>query len=73
MVFVPPFRTVAPPLTPTAMGTLVSWMLLRTRDLGVDEVLVVEVRMKIGVFLTVASMIASAPTAPDAVLRSKPT
>jgi hypothetical protein len=48
-------------------------MLLSARDLGPDELLVVEVRMKIGVFLTVASMIASAPTAPAAVLRSNPT
>jgi hypothetical protein len=55
------------------MGTLVSWMLLRTRDLGVDELLAAEVRMKMGVFVTVASMMASAPTAPEPVLRSKPT
>lgn len=55
------------------MGTLVSLMLLSTSDLGLDELLVVEVRIKMGVFLTVESIIASAPTAPDPVLRSKPT
>lgn len=61
MVVVPPLRTVAPPTTPTAVGTLFRWMLLSTRDPWSWLLLVVDVRTNIGVFVTVASMIASAP------------
>lgn len=61
IVVVPPLKTTAPPTTPTAVGTLVSLMLFRTRE-PPSEVLAVDVRTKMGVLTTVASIIASAPT-----------
>lgn len=65
MVVVPPLSIVAPPWTPTAIGTLVSLMLSRTMDPSRVPVLAAVVRRKIGVFVTTASMIASAPTPCD--------
>lgn len=78
IVVVPPVRTTAPPTTPTAVGTLVSLALLITRDPARWPLLGCEFRIKIGVFVTVASIIASAPTVCAAfvsppVVRSKPT
>lgn len=61
IVKVPPGRTTAPPTTPTAVGTFVSWMLFKTSD-PASEVDGCEFRTKIGVLITTASMIASAPT-----------
>ena len=62
MVVVPPFNTVAPPSTPTAIGTLLSLMLSRTIEPSRVPVLAAVVRKKMGVLDTTASMIASAPT-----------
>lgn len=61
MVVVPPDRTTAPPTTPTAVGTLLSLALLRTIEPPSFPLLGLDVRTKIGVLVTVASMMACAP------------
>lgn len=65
IVVVPPASTVAPPTTPTAVGTLVNLALLITSEPPSLPLLGWEVRTKMGVFDTTASMIASAPTVYD--------
>lgn len=62
IVVVPPGRTTAPLVTPTAVGTLLSLMLLRTMDPARTPLLGSDVRKKIGVLVATASIIASAPT-----------
>jgi len=62
IVVVPPARTVAPPLTPTAMGTLFNLMLFKTSEPPSFPLLAVDVRIKMGVLVTTASMMASDPT-----------
>ena len=57
----PPARTVVPLTTPTAIGTLTSLALLITREPAREPLLGFEVRMKMGVSLTTASMMAWAP------------
>lgn len=61
MVVVPPARTVAPPTTPTATGTLFSLTLLSTSEPARAPLLAVDVRAKIGVFVATESIIASDP------------
>lgn len=61
ITMVPPFKTTSPPTTPTATGTLLSLMLFNTRE-PVSDVDGRELRRKIGVSVTSASMMASAPT-----------
>lgn len=60
MVVVPPAKTVAPPAT-TAVGTLVSLALLMTNEPASFPLLACELRMKIGVLVTSASMMAWPP------------
>jgi hypothetical protein len=57
-----PARTVAPPTTPTAVGTFVSLTLLSTSEPCRTPPLAALERMPIGVFVIVVSMIASPPT-----------
>lgn len=59
---VPPARTVVPPLTPTAMGTLFNLMLFKTKEPPSFPLLAVDVRMNIGESVTMPSIMATAPT-----------
>lgn len=68
-----PSKTVAPLRTPTAIGTLVNFALLTTRE-PAREVLGTELRMNMGVSVTTASMMASDPVVyrdEDVILASR--
>lgn len=69
IVVVPPPRTTAPPTTPTAVGTLLSFALLMTIEPPNFPLLGVDVRIKMGVLVTVASIIACAPVVYFVALR----
>jgi hypothetical protein len=62
MVVSPPARTAEPFKSPIAVGTLLSWMLSRTREPAREPSVAFELRMKMGVSFTTASIIASEPT-----------